>query len=272
MEPTQVESFAERYLTAFDCRILERAPNRIQAELSVEADQDLVHRPFYWMYVEKMGLSPQTTTLTWVFDGADIPEGVRAELLSYGSPRFNQMLASAQKNGRFVRLYEETPRPVRSGIGSKPYDPWLGVNYHVSYICDMKKDEVLHLGVHLRTGEVAEDFYRRIQHRNWSPCLPAHRHILPPLLPAAEAVGELEYNLQGYIEHQDLSWAREAMERMEQELEQLHAYYPEEWRMSDSLHAEKKQRIRETVWQYHPRVEVEVINAGLFYLDSPPES
>ena len=136
----------------------------------------------------------------------------------------------------------------------------------------MKKDEILHMGIHLRTGEVLKHFYRRIQSRNWSPRLPARRHILPPLLPLAEAVGELEYNLQGYIEKQDLSWAREAMKRMEQELEQLHAYYPEEWRMSDSLHDEKKQRIRETVWQYHPRVEVEVINAGLFYLDSPPES
>ena len=118
MEPTQVESFAERYLTAFDCRILERAPNWIQTELSVEADQDLVHRPFYWMYVEKMGLTPQTTTLTWVFDGTDTPKGVGAELLSYGSPRFNQMLASAQKNGRFVRLYE-TP-PVRYAVGPVP--------------------------------------------------------------------------------------------------------------------------------------------------------
>lgn len=271
MEPTQVESFAERYLNAFGCRILERAPNLIQAELSLEADQDLVHRPFYWMYVEKMGLTPQTTTLTWVFDGRVAPEGVRAELLSYGSPRFNQMLSSAQKNGRFVRLYEDSSLPVRSRRGSKPYDPWLGVNYHISYICDLKKDEILHYGIRLRTGEILEDFHPRIRKRNWTPRLPAHRHILPPLLTVTEAVGELEYNLQGYIEHQDLSWAKSAQERLDQELEQLHTYYPEEWRMSDQLHAEKKQRIRESVWQYHPRVEVEVVNAGLFYLDSLPE-
>ena len=46
------------------------------------------------------------------------------------------------------------------------------------------------------------------------------------------------------------------------ELEQLEHFYPE-----GVKNEEKKQRIRETIWQYHPRVEVEVINAGLFYLD-----
>ncbi|PTX55001.1 uncharacterized protein YqhG [Melghirimyces profundicolus] len=270
MEPSQVKSFAERYLDAFGCRIIEQRPGLIQAELSVEADPDLVHRPFYWMYVEKMGLNPQTSTLTWVFDREEAPQGIPAERLSFGSPRFQQMLHSARKHGRFIRLYEDTPRPVRSRAGSKPYDPWLGVNYRISYLCDRKKEEILHFGIHLRTGEIIENFYSRIRDRNWNPRLPAHRHILPPLFTVAEAVGELEYNLQGYVEQQDMEWARDAKEQLNRELERLHAYYPEEWRMSDELHEEKKQRIRETVWQYHPRVEVEVVNAGLFYLDTPP--
>ncbi|MDA8353329.1 MAG: hypothetical protein M0Z65_09140 [Firmicutes bacterium] len=268
MEPNQVKSFAQRYLDAYNCRVIEQTPDWVETELSIEADQDLVHRPFYWMYVEKMGLAPQTVTLTWFFDAKKAPTDRRAELLSFGSSRFNQMLQSAQKRGRFARLFEDRPSPVRSRSTSKPYEPWLGINYRVSYICDMKKDEILPFGIHLRTGDIQENFYPRIRSRNWTSVMPAHRHILPNLLSIPEAVGELEYNLQGYIEHQDLSWAKRAKERLDREMQQLHAYYPEEWRMSDELHEEKKQRIRETVWQYHPRIEVDVINAGLFYLDA----
>jgi hypothetical protein len=267
MELIQIKEFAERYLRAYDCHILEKNPDFLQARLSVEADKDLVHRPFYWMYVEKMGLEPNPTILTFVFEPDKAPEGVRAEHLSYGTPRFSQMLRSAQKNGRFIRLYEEPRTRFRSAGNSHGYEPWLAVNYKISSICDRKKDEILHLGIHLRTGDIREQFYGELLNRRWTPKLPAHRHTVSHAFTIPEAVGELEYFLQGYIEHQDLSWADNAMDRLEQELEQIHSFYPEEWRMSDELHAEKKQRIREAVWQYHPRVEVEVVNAGLFYMN-----
>ncbi|SMO39014.1 YqhG family protein [Melghirimyces algeriensis] len=270
MEPNQVKAFAERYLNAYNCQIIKQTPHQLTAKLSIEADQDLVHRPFYWMYVEKMGLPPQTITVNWAFEPEIKQENGEAELLSYGSPRFYQMLQSAQKHGRYVRLYEDSTIPARARSSSKPYDPWLGINYRVSFICDMKKDEILCLGIHLRSGELVENFYPQIRNRKWTSRLPAHRHILPPLMTVPEAVGELEYNLQGYIEQQDLSWVKNAKEQLNQELQQLDAYYPEEWRMSDELHTEKKQRVQETIRQYHPKVEVEVVNAGLFYLDSPP--
>ncbi|MFC4078273.1 YqhG family protein [Salinithrix halophila] len=267
MEPSQVRSLTLRYLKSHDCEIIEDHPDYMESRLSVEADKDLIHRPFYWMYVEKMGFEPQPSTLLFTFKPGKAPPGVRSEHLTCGSPRFNQMLHSARKNGRFIRLYEDSFRGARKA-DSRPYDPWLAVNYEVSSICDRKKDELLSLGIHLRTGEIIQEFHQRIQNKQWTPRLPDRRHTLPPLLTVPEAVGELEFWLQGWIEHQDLSWAVQAKKRLEEELAQLHAYYPEEWRMNDELHTEKKQRLRETVWQYHPRVEVEVVNAGLFYLDS----
>ncbi len=60
-----------------------------------------------------------------------------------------------------------------------------------------------------------------------------------------------------------MTWAKQALKRMRIELEQLEHFFPE-----GENNAEKEQRIRETIWQYHPRVEVEVINAGLFYLEA----
>ncbi|SDW30323.1 protein YqhG of unknown function [Marininema mesophilum] len=270
MEPSQVRSLALRYLEAYGCQIIETHPDYIESRLSIQVDKDLIHRPFYWMYVEKMGLEPQPATLLFTFEPGKAPPGVREDLLTSGAPRFQQMLLSARKNGRFVRLYEDNSRRVQRR-DSLPYEPWLALHYQISFLCDRKKDDLVSLGIHLRTGEIVENFDQQLQHREWSHRLPDRRHTLPLLLSIPEAVGELEYWLQGWIEHQDLTWADHAMAQLNQELAQLHAFYPEEWRMSDSLHEEKKQRLRETVWQYHPRVEVETVGAGLFYLTSQKE-
>ncbi|MDR6224707.1 YqhG family protein [Desmospora profundinema] len=267
MEPNEVKAFTERYLEIYGCTLVERGEHYLQTRLSEEVDKDLVHRPFYWMYVEKMGLEPQASTLSFTFHADQAPEGMQSELLSFGSPRFSAILRSAREKGRFVRLYEESGTSARLWGQSRPYEPWLGVHFLVSFICDRKRDEIRDLGIDLRTGEIREGFHQDCLQKKWNQKLPAQRHILPHRLTLPEAAGELEYYLQGWIERQDAAWFREAKERLNQELKQIHAYYPEEWKMSDELHREKKQRLRETVWQYHPRVEVEVVGAGLFHLD-----
>lgn len=262
MEADRIRSFAERFLTAHGCRFVEKSPGHFVTQLSVEADKDLVNRPFYWMYVEKMGIEPRPSLLTFVFDPERLEEHDRGEFLTSGSPRFNLMLEAAKKRGRFVRLFEEKPASVKNPLSSRPYIPWLGVNFQISFVCDQKKDEICCLGINLHSGEIVQDFFRKMKMRRWTAKLPANRHTVQPQLTIVEGVGELERFLQDRIEGQDLSWAEQALKRMKMELKQLEHFYPE-----GEKSAEKEQRIRETIWQYHPRVEVEVINAGLFYLD-----
>ncbi|MGI6126385.1 MAG: YqhG family protein [Planifilum sp.] len=263
MAADRIRRFTERFLTAHGCHFIEKSPNHLITQLSIEADKDLVHRPFYWMYVEKMGIEPQPSILTFVFDPQELDQHDRGECLNPGSPRFLTMLEAAKKRGRFVRLFEESARPVGNPLSSRPYIPWLGVNFQVSYVCDQKKDVIHCLGINLHSGEIMEDFFREMKRRRWNAKLPANRHTIQPQLRIAEGVGELERFLQTQIERQDMTWAKQALKRMRIELEQLEHFFPE-----GENNAEKEQRIRETIWQYHPRVEVEVINAGLFYLEA----
>lgn len=263
MVTDQIRNFTERFLTAHGCHFIEKSPGHLITQLSIEADKDLVNRPFYWMYVEKMGIEPQPSILTFVFDPQELNKHNRGELLNPGSPRFLSMLEAAKKRGRFVRLFEDKPSALRNPLSSRPYIPWLGVNFLVSFVCDQKKDEICCLGINLHSGEIIQDFFNKMKRRRWTAKLPANRHTVQPQLTITEGVGELERFLQDQIEQQDLSWAEQALQRMKMELEQLEHYYPE-----GEKSVEKEQRIRETIWQYHPRVEVEVINAGLFYLEA----
>jgi hypothetical protein len=265
MDQQAVRSFTERYLHLTGCHIIESAPSHLVTQLTIEADKDLLNRPFYWMYVEKMGLPPQPQRLCLVFDPETFPEDMRGEYLFYGTPRFSQILKSAQKHGRFVRLYQ-VPAGQKPGR-AMPYIPWVGVNFKISYICDRKRDEIRGLGINLATGEIREDFDRVIKNLEWTPKIPPSRHLAPPRLTVSQAVGKLEARLQDQLERGDLAWADEALERLGEELELLNAYYPNTENLSESRREERDRRRAETVVQYHPRIEVSVINAGLFYME-----
>lgn len=265
MNQQQLRSFTERYLKEMDCHIIESTPAYILTQLSTAADKDLVNRPFYWMYVERMGIEPTPVQLCFVFDPQNFPEDKRGEHFFYGCPRFTQMVRSAQKNGRYVRLYEVSKPSSMLFNTSKAYTPWLCINFKVSYICDQKKDALRSLGINLCSGEIQEDFNALLNQKKWTTKLPAHRYIPPQALSWMEAVSELEYYLYEQLQQEDLSWAQNAEKRLKNELEQLEHFFPVE--ASEEIKKEKKQRQVELMKQYLPRIDVHVINAGVFYLD-----
>ncbi|MGA8941706.1 MAG: YqhG family protein [Thermoactinomyces sp.] len=267
MDQTRVRKWTERYLNHYQCQIIESAPTYLVTQLSVQADKDILNRPFYWMYVEKMNIKPNPIQLCLIFDPENHPVDIKGEFLYFGAPRFRKMLESAQKHGKFVRLYE-LPKWQASRSPAKAYSPWLGVNYKISYICDQKKDRLCHLGISLLSGEVTESFYEMLAERKWSVQLPPNRHIPSQRLSLMEAVGELEFYLEEQIRQEDLTWAKEAQERFNNEIKQLDSYYPEHIQPDDKLAKEKKQQEQELVWQYHPRIEISVVNAGIFYLET----
>lgn len=263
MDQTKLREFTERYLNYYQCKVIENAPTHLITQLSIEIDKDLLNRPLYWMYVERMGLEPQPATLTFIFDPDRRPADLRGEYLFFGAPRFKMMLSSAQKKGRFTRLYQLTNRRPRFS-NSLPYVPWLGVNFKVSYVCDQKKEQIHYLGINLSTGEIQENFYEVCQKEQWTNKLPSGRHLLPEKMPLAEAVSELEYFLEDLIRQEDHTWAEEAHQRYRSEMTQLEGYFA-----GKDLQGEEAKnnllRKQELVRQYHPRVEVEVVNAGYFY-------
>jgi hypothetical protein len=269
MDQSTVRSFTERYLQSHHCHTIESTPTHLITQLSIQVDKELLNRPFYWMYVEKMNLHPEPSRCCFIFHPDEAPAHLHGEYLFHGSPRFTQMLESAQKLGQFVRLYQEPRGMDRYTNRSKSYIPWLGINFKISYICDQKMDRICYLGFNLQSGEIEEGFYARIQPLPWTSKLPAQRHTVSPRFPIAEAAGECEYYLQDQLENEDHTWAINALTKLTQELEQLERFYPDEAHISPENHKEKKQRQSETVWQFYPRVEVTVINAGLFYMEAP---
>lgn len=268
MNQKEARDYVIRYLDAMQCDIVNSSPGHVQVRLSEKADRDLVNRPFYWSYVEKLGIEPQPVALSLIFDPEQSPPDVKGERVNPGSTRLQQIFQSACKHGRFVRLYEDSPLNLINPRGSRPYVPWLGINYKIEWTCDQLRSEILSLGIQLLDGTIHDNFYAKISSLEWTPRLPIHRFLTNPQLTIEEAVSELEFYVQGYLDQVDESWAREAETRMQDELELLDQYYREKpSRVSEEeFQDEYKRRVRETKWQFQPRVQVNVVNAGLFYM------
>ncbi len=199
----------------------------------------------------------------------------RHEPVTFGSARLHQIFASSRDKGRFVNLYEQPDE--RLVLPGRPlsYRSYLGVNYKVEYLCDLKRDELYSLGICLATGEILTGFYPLLKQYRLSPRLPAHTH-LKEMLSLPRAVAELEYYLEGIVRNQDHQWAVEAEQRMYDELDRIKHYYQEMIQNSNeetkpAVQEEYRARQDEIAWQYKPRVLVSVINCGLFHLLTPPE-
>ncbi|PYE52329.1 hypothetical protein HUB98_27330 [Paenibacillus barcinonensis] len=68
MSPHEIQAYVLTYLEALDCQILERSPAHVTVKLSPEADKALTNRPYYWGFVERVGVEPETMSFTFVFD------------------------------------------------------------------------------------------------------------------------------------------------------------------------------------------------------------
>ncbi|WP_409345838.1 YqhG family protein [Paenibacillus sp. MBLB4367] len=220
------------------------------------------------------------------------------EEVGFGSRRLEQLFAAAQSRGRFVRLFEQPAsqraantaepagtgtrlttagKPDRSGYGlaHTGYSTWLGVNFKVELACDLKRDELHSLGIDLASGEIIEHFMPHMLEKKLSPKLPANIFLQPTKISLNRAATILENSLFAKLKALDHGWADSATERLQEELTRIDDYYVD---LLQSLEAEQKEeaeaqylkRQQEIEWQHRPRIQVSVINCGLFHLEAAP--
>ena len=93
MSPHEIQAYVLTYLEALDCQIMERSPAHVTVKLSPEADKALTNRPYYWGFVERVGVEPETMSFTFVFD----PEA------------YQQMLEAAEAKTKAAKPVQVSP-------------------------------------------------------------------------------------------------------------------------------------------------------------------
>lgn len=312
MNRQAIERFVMRYLEATGCQVMERTDSYVTVKFSPEADKDLTNRSYYWNFVERTGAPAETMSFTFVFDpeayqtslkaaaanksagapsaqntilgrcfgiapgaGTSLagPGRIPSDTVTFGSRRLEQLFDAVLRKGRFVRLFEEPKSGKPNPFASIGYSTWLGVNYKVEFICDMKRDELHSLAIHLGTGQIAERFFDAVRSRVLTPKLPSNVHLQPVRMSVDAAVNELESHLYGKIQAYDHRWADEAFVRLAEEQSRIDRYFADLLRSAEAdeekaaaIREQYRNREQEIDWQYRPRIQASVISCGFFHL------
>lgn len=260
MQQQEIHNYLERYFTANHCEIIENEAHHLTVQLTIEMDKELMNRPFYWHYLEKTGGVPNPMKLTLITNQNEAPDDIKGDVVHFGSPRLRQIFESTRKLGNYIRLYEHVKTVPANG--HLALHPWLNVNLKISYKCDRKKDMLKSLGIHLISGAIVEQFQEKMKNISVTPKIPDFCFTMSPIIKPQSGLSRLEHYVRGFIASDDHTWAEEARERWQKDLNLLNHFYE---------NLEEKPEVYETEMialqeQYEPKIEVEIINGGLFYL------
>lgn len=256
MEQHDIHHYLERYFRASGCDILENDNKTLHIQLSVEVDKLLMNRPFYWKYIENTNQTPQPMKLKLVTDPTEAEEG---EFIHFGSPRLHQIFESAKQLSAHTRLYEDVGHIHAPSV---PLEPWLGLNIKISYQCDRKKDSLISYGLQLINGQIIENFHDRLLSLNLTPKIPDYCFTISPLIKPQSGLKRIESLIETNVQNENHSWAEEAKQRWNEDLSLLDQFYEGTDDKPQSYELEKE-ALRQ---QYEPKIHVEIINGGLFYL------
>lgn len=259
MQQQDIHNFLTRYFISNGCEIIESSAGHLVVQLTIELDKQLMNRPFYWHYVEKTGGNPNPMRLTLITDHKKAPEGIQGETIHFGSPRLHQIFYSTKRMASNIRMFEQ----VQHGHGQNiALHPWLVLNTKVSYICDRKKDLFLSLGLNLINGMVIDQIQKKLFAKKLTPKIPDYCFTLSPLIKPQSGLKRIENIIVQLIESDDHTWAEEAEVRWKKDQELLDHFYEDLEEKPESYLVEKT-ALEE---QYKPRIKVDIVNGGLFYL------
>ncbi|MGG0666355.1 YqhG family protein [Viridibacillus arvi] len=258
MFPQQVHSYLRDFFLENDCHIVNESDHYITVQLSIDMDKRIMNRPFYWRYLESTNGVPCPAQLTLITDQTKLDGNIKGEVVHFGSPRLNQLFRATKELGAFVQMFENVNHLETKTI----LTPWLAVNYKVSYYCDQTKEMLYSFGLNLMTGQLLDGFQESLSEVDLVTAMPENAFELPYIIKPIRALERLNVAIENIVQQDDHTWAEEANKRWHKAQQVLEYFYdgvedkPESYEM-------EKQALEE---QYDPRIKVEVINGGLFYL------
>ncbi|MBM7660867.1 hypothetical protein JOC85_001639 [Bacillus mesophilus] len=261
MQQHDIHRFLERYFIANECEILENAVGYLDVQLTIDLDKELMNRPFYWHYLEKTGGTPNPAKLSFITDPTREMVDRKGEPVYFGSPRLHQIFQSTKKLAGYIRLYEQV-KQTNFTQKSTPLHPWLGLNLKISYQSDQTRDVILSVGLSLINGMIIDHFQDQLVSLDLTPKIPDFCFTLTPIIKPQSGITRVKQTIQSIIDHDDHTWAIEARDRWQKDLKLLDHFYEDIEEKPESYEVEK-QALKE---QYEPKVKVNIINGGIFYL------
>jgi|SRR5690625_3539746 len=257
MAITNLKQFLSDFFTAHQCQVTSNQSGILSIQLSETMDRALMNRPFYWHYIKKMGQVGEPQILTLITQHEKRNE--QGEFIHFGSSRLQQILDYLKKNERFTKVFQKKTNITNNTA----LHPWLVLNVKVTYIGKLQRDEVFSLGLNLINGMMKSQMMEFLNTLKLQNSIPNYCYTISPIIKLQSGFKRIESVIKNYIENQEHGWAAESLEKLEEEIDLLKSFYV------DSTESEKKQmkkEIEEINTRYQPKINISIINGGVFYL------
>lgn len=258
MYAQQVHDYLKTFFKETDCTIVADEGHFLSVQLTVDLDKRIMNRPFYWQYIEATNSEPNPARLNLITDRTKMDNQFLGEIIHFGSGRLHQIFKATKELGSFIKMYQV----IGNSEVNRTLTPYFCVNYKVSYFCDQTKEVLYSLGINLINGQIEDGFHEYVSQLDLQQAVPGKIYCLEFIIKPHRAIERLDGMIQNIIQQDDHSWAEEAKKRWEKELEVLNYFYEGLEDKPDSYEIEKK-GLEE---RFNPRIKVEIINGGLFYL------
>jgi len=259
MAITNLNHFLKAYFIGHDCKILASQNGILNVQLTESMDRLLMNRPFYWHYIKSIGRQGEPMQLTFVTNPEKKNE--KGEWIHFGSPRLQQILNHLKTNEKYTKLFQQVTTNVRTAL-----HPWLVTNIKVSYKGKQKKDELFSIGLNLITGMMKVNMMDYLSQLSLHTTIADYCYTISPMIKIRSGYLRIESVILNYLENQSHDWAQESLKTLEEDMETLKHFYPE-----DAADETMERELNEMKERYHPTITLEVINGGIFFLDTVKE-
>jgi len=257
MAITNLEQFLSHFFTAHHCQVTSDQSGILSIQLSETMDRALMNRPFYWHYIKKMGQAGEPQTLTLITQQEKRHE--KGEFIHFGSPRLQQILDYLKKNERFTKVFQNKT-DIKNNTA---LHPWLVLNIKVTYIGKLQKDEVFSLGLNLINGMMKSQMMEFLNTLKLQNSIPNYCYTISPIIKLQSGFKRINSVIKNYIENQEHNWADESLEKLEEEINLLHSFYIDSTELNKR---QMKKEMEEIKIRYQPKINISIINGGIFYL------
>ncbi|WP_170007639.1 YqhG family protein [Bacillus fonticola] len=261
MQQQEIHEFLRSFFLQNNCTITEEGVGYFTVQLTVDMDKELMNRPFYWHYLEKIGGVPNPMRITLITEPSAVNEDIKGEVIHFGSPRLHHIFRVAKEQSSHLRLYESilVNQQVHRNVALQP---WLGVQLKLTFQSHQTREELHSIGLQLQNGTMVHNFHNRLQQVKMTPKIPDFTFTLSPMIRPQSGMSRIRNWVLDYLQSQDDTWAQKARERWRQDLQLLEQFYEGIDELPETFLTEQK-ALQE---QYEPKIQVETIGGGIFYV------
>ncbi|MDX8046005.1 YqhG family protein [Gracilibacillus sp. S3-1-1] len=252
---SNLHDFLYEYFSIHECDVILENETEMTIRLTRELDQVLMNRPFYWHYMDKIGRNGEPMSL--FLDTSTAKKDNKKEWIHYGSPRLQQIFHHIKQSARFTMLYEQT-----TGNDKTALHPWLVANIVVHYHGKQKKEAIHSIGLHLINGMMKSNMMNEIDRLPLESKMSDYSFTISPLIKPLSGFYRIFMYIEQLISSESKEWVKDAMTALNEELSLLDHFFKQQ-EGNQEIFAKEKEQLTERL---EPRIDIEVVNAGIFYL------